>query len=115
MSFLSKLFPPKIAADQYYLSICCIIKDENVYLKEWIDYHRLIGVEHFFIYDNGSKKPIADTIRELGFDVIATVNTIHGKAKQVKAYGDCIKRYGKASRWIAFIDVDEFIVPKTTH
>ena len=115
MGFWSNLFRKKPAADQYYLSVCCIIKDENPYLSEWMNHHLKVGVEHFFIYDNGSKRPVADTINELGFGDIATVNTIYGKARQVRAYGDCIKFYGQASRWIAFIDVDEFVNAKATH
>jgi len=115
MNFFQKIFAPKPLANKYYVCICCIIKDENGYLEEWISYHRKIGVEHFYVYDNGSSIPIADTIESLGLPSFVTVNTIKGKAKQVKAYGDCIKRYGKASQWIGFIDVDEFIVPKTAH
>jgi len=37
-----------------YLSICAIFKDEAPYLPEWIEFHRLVGVERFFLYDNGS-------------------------------------------------------------
>jgi hypothetical protein len=27
-------------------------------LRQWIEYHRLLGVEHFYIYDNGSEDAI---------------------------------------------------------
>jgi hypothetical protein len=37
------------------IAICLIIKDENEYLQEWMDYHRKVGVSHFYIYDNNSK------------------------------------------------------------
>ena len=40
-----------------YLSILCIIKNED-YLEEFILYHYLLGVEHFYIYDNESDIPI---------------------------------------------------------
>ena len=36
---------------KYFLSLCCIIKDEK-YLEEFIIYHHIVGVEHFYIYDN---------------------------------------------------------------
>jgi hypothetical protein len=32
----------------------------------------------------------------------------------VDAYSDCLKKFGAKSKWIAFIDVDEFIVAKAT-
>ena len=34
-----------------YLSICAIYRDEAPYLVEWIEFHRLVGVEHFYLYD----------------------------------------------------------------
>jgi hypothetical protein len=45
----------------------------------------------------------------------ATVINVYGKAKQVVAYNDCLARQRKSSQWIGFIDVDEFIVPKSTN
>ena len=36
------------------LSICAIMKNEGPYVKVWIDYHRLVGVKRFYIYDNES-------------------------------------------------------------
>ncbi|GLU51402.1 hypothetical protein Dfri01_08630 [Dyadobacter frigoris] len=37
-----------------------------------------------------------------------------GKSKQVIAYNHCLKSNRNISQWIGFIDVDEFIVPKST-
>jgi tetratricopeptide (TPR) repeat protein len=97
-----------------YLSICLIAKDENVYLKEWLDYHILLGVEHFWIYDNDSKVPLEETINTYVKKGWVTINRIHGRAVQLYAYDHCIQEYGQFSQWIGFIDTDEFIVPKTT-
>ena len=36
----------------YDLSVCAIFKDEASYLKEWIEYHKLVGVQHFYLYEN---------------------------------------------------------------
>ena len=97
---------------EHYLSICCIVKDENDYLAEWLDYHRKIGVEHFYIYDNGSKKPVRDVINTLGYADFVTVTSMPGRNRHVKAYQHCLDNFGYRSRWIGFIDMDEFIVPK---
>lgn len=96
----------------HYLSVCCIVKDENDYLREWLDYHRQIGAEHFYIYDNGSKQPVREVIQMLGYGELATVTDIPGQNMHVKAYQHCLDNFGYRSRWIAFIDMDEFIVPK---
>ena len=36
----------------YDLAVVAIIKNETPYLQEWLDYHLLAGVNHFYIYDN---------------------------------------------------------------
>lgn len=104
--------PPPVST---YLAICCISKDENEYLPEFIDYHRKIGVEKFYLYDNESKIPIAETLAPLVAEGVVVVNTISGKGVQTKAYQQCLESYGADTRWIAFIDTDEFIVPKVTN
>jgi Glycosyltransferase family 92 len=37
-----------------YFSICAIFRNEAPYLREWIEFHKLIGAQRFFLYDNGS-------------------------------------------------------------
>ena len=39
-----------------YLSVCAIYRDEAHYLAEWIEFHRLVGVERFFLYNNGDRE-----------------------------------------------------------
>ena len=36
----------------YDLAVVTIIKNEAPYIKEWLDYHLLAGVNHFYLYDN---------------------------------------------------------------
>ena len=36
------------------LSLTLIVKNEAFYIKEWIEFHRMIGVTHFYIYDTYS-------------------------------------------------------------
>ncbi|MEE3625430.1 glycosyltransferase family 2 protein [Nitrospirillum sp. BR 11752] len=36
------------------VSICAIVKNEGDFLLEWVAYYRLMGVDRFVIYDNGS-------------------------------------------------------------
>jgi hypothetical protein len=95
------------------VAICCIVKDEGHYLHEWIEYHLKIGVSRFFIYDNESKIPIAGTLSPYADKGIVKVEFIAGKGMQQAAYEHCLANYGSTCQWIAFIDSDEFIVPKT--
>jgi hypothetical protein len=48
--FLSAIFSVQ-ALD---VGIAAVFNDEAPYLKEWIDYHRLIGVKHFYLYNHSS-------------------------------------------------------------
>src|SRR5271165_4385432 len=36
----------------YDLAICAIFQNEAPYLKEWIEFHKLVGVQHFYLYNN---------------------------------------------------------------
>src|SRR5579864_641120 len=48
-----RAFPcPLVLFMKHFLAICAIVKNEHDYLLEWIAYHRVVGVEHFLIYNN---------------------------------------------------------------
>ena len=39
---------------RYDLTIAAVFQNEAPYLKEWIEFHKLVGVEHFLLVDNES-------------------------------------------------------------
>ena len=47
----------------YGISICAIFKDESIYLKEWIEFHLLIWIEHFYLYNNFSKDSYLEVLK----------------------------------------------------
>lgn len=96
---------------KYYLSLCCIIKDEP-YLEEFILYHHLIGVEHFYIYDNESTIPIRNRLDSFYYRNICTIIEFPGKSMQMIAYKHCIELVKNDTKWLAIIDGDEYIFPK---
>ena len=95
----------------YFVSLVCIIKDED-YLEEFIIYHYLQGVQHFFIYDNESSVPIKQRLNHYFYHSLCTIIDFPGKIKQIEAYNHCLKHYGKKTNWLIIIDGDEFIYPK---
>jgi len=97
-----------------YLSLCLICKDENDYLAEWLDYHILAGVDRFYIYDNDSRVSLRQTLSDYMDKGWVVVVDIPGKAMQVYAYDHCLRQFGAQTRWLGFIDTDEFLVPKAT-
>ena len=106
--------PPPRRETPHYLAICAIYKDEAPYLHEWIEFHRLVGVERFFLYDNRSVDDHAEVLApyvERG-EVVVHAVADHDWPKDVPqraAYQHCIAEHADEARWIAFIDLDEFL------
>ena len=46
---------PDIKEKKYNVSICAIFKNEAPYLREWIEFNHLVGIEHFYMYNNNSE------------------------------------------------------------
>ncbi len=93
----------------YGLSIVLIIQNEASYLREWMEYHRMLGVDHFYIYDNES----TDDLREFLTEYIEqdTVTYQYWTDGQSEAYQHAVDHYKFESKYMAIIDVDEFLVP----
>ena len=96
---------------EFYLSVCAIVRDEPD-LPEWVAYQFAIGVEHVHIYDNESVTPVKKTLKEWIARDKVSVEAVNGRCRQRTAFASYLRK--KSSRWVAFIDADEFIVPHTT-
>lgn len=68
------------------LSFVAIIKNEAPYIIEWIEYHRLVGVEKFYIYDNGSTDNIKDILTPYISNNTVVYHEFPGKEMQLSAY-----------------------------
>ena len=99
---------------KYYLSICAVMKNEGPYLREWLEFHRIVGVEHFYLYDNDSSDETRAVISPYVRNRDITIHYWPEHPVQLKAYMHCITSYRDESFWIAFIDLDEFLVPVAT-
>jgi hypothetical protein len=96
-----------------YLSICAIYRDEGPYLREWVEFHRLVGVERFFLYNNESSDDHREVLAPLIEEGIVAVKDWPGSGGQWAAYDDCLAEHRDDTRWIAFIDLDEFLFSPT--
>lgn len=96
---------------KHYLSVCAIAKDEGPYFVEWIEWHKAQGVEKFYIYDNESTDGTREILQPYIEQGIVDYTYWPGYRRQLAAYDDCLARHRLSSRWLAFIDLDEFIVP----
>jgi len=98
----------------YDLAVVAILKNEGHYIKEWLDYHLLAGVDHFYLYDNDSSDNFNEIIAPYVKAGLVTTKYFPGKSMQFAAYDDAVLNYRFHCRYIAFIDLDEFIFPKNT-
>lgn len=95
------------------LVVVAIMKNEGHYIKEWLDYHLLAGIDHFYIYDNESLDNQSEVVAPYVKAGLVDYIFASGKAIQMPVYNDAIKRFKFHCRYMAFIDGDEFIFPKT--
>ena len=49
---------------QIKLAISTIVRNEASDLDEWLEFHCMMGVEHFYIYNNGSTDGTAEKLRQ---------------------------------------------------
>jgi hypothetical protein len=82
-----------------------VVKDEDPYLLEWREFHRLGGVELFVLYDTGSTNN--GMLEEMGASTDTLVLSWRGS--QIAAYREAILLLARRAKWMMFIDIDEFV------
>src|SRR5579863_9708088 len=95
------------------IAICAIFKDEARDLLEWLAYHTMIGVDQFFLYDNGSSDGGSDLVRRSSFARHVMVTNWPDRPGQLSAYNHFRVHHVASFTWVGFIDIDEFIMPLT--
>ena len=92
--------------------VCTLVKQENLYIKEFVDYYKELGIKKIILYDNNEIKGeiLEDILYEDIINGFVEVINYRGLYKpQKKAYNDCYINYQNDFDWIAFFDVDEFL------
>lgn len=103
---------PLLERDRFGLCITAIVKNEAHYIEEWLCYHLALGVDHFFIFDNNSEDGLATVLKPYVNHGLVTLLHWPLPGGQVDAYRLALRFFGSVTEWMAFIDIDEFIVPK---
>lgn len=94
-----------------YISICVAVKDE-IDLLEWCAYNFIIGFDHIYLYDNGSKVSVKTRLKNFRDRVTVVDFPSTDPNRQRMMYQHFKDNYGKETKWVAIIDVDEFICLK---
>lgn len=114
--------PPRPAHGREGIAVVTIVRDEEASISDWIKFHALAGISHFFLYDNGSSDrtvEAAKAVPGVNVEVVPWVmkarlpGTGYMLHQQVLAYAHAIGTFGARFRWMTFIDIDEYLFPAT--
>lgn len=104
------------------LSVIAIFQNEDRFLKEWLDFYRVQGVDHFYLYNNLSEDDYQDVLKPYIQEGLVELvdwpyasqpgNEADWTRIQAEAYRDGLNRANGQSKWVAIIDTDEFLFPK---
>lgn len=93
------------------IAMVSISKNEAPYIKEWIEFHKLVGFTKFYFYDNESEDNTVDILKPYIDSGLVEYTLIKGKGRQLDAYNDAIAKHKNECRWMAFLDMDEYLMP----
>jgi hypothetical protein len=101
--------PPltKTGISSYKPVICSIALKELLYIDEWIKYHRALGFEQIYLYDNSENNDMQ--FLNTKYEFFVTVKHYPGRNLQTDAYNDFRVVHQNESMWVAILDCDEFI------
>lgn len=106
---------------KYQLAIACLFKNSEIYLREFVAYHLLVGVEHFYLGNNRSTdgyREILEPYIQQGIVELVDVDKDFRSSFEceihIPFYNSLINRLRGVVKWLACIDSDEFIVPVKT-
>jgi len=96
--------------------ICAIGKNENLYIKEFVNHYKKLGYNRIFLYDNNDigEERFEDVIQSEindGFVVLINYRGYKGKEQnpQFDAYKDCYEKNNNNYNWLSFFDIDEYL------
>lgn len=99
------------------ICMCSIIKEENLYIKDFIEHYKLLGYNHFYIYDNNDKngEKLEDVIsNEINSGLVSIIDFRGFRGKrggpQMDAYYNCYEVTKNNCSWISFFDIDEYLI-----
>ncbi|XP_071941925.1 uncharacterized protein [Antedon mediterranea] len=108
---------------RHFLSMCTMVKNVDKCIPSWLQYHKYMGVEHVYIYDNAvnesNSSSLITSLREFinsGFVTVVPWRHTKSPSKtyleiQIAHENDCLWRHRHDSLWMIKTDVDEYIQP----
>lgn len=94
------------------LAVVAVARNEQDHIAEWVLYHLEIGFDSIIVYDNSSTDATREILTSLARrENVKILDWPYRDANyQMRAYNAAVEDFGPKFDWMAFIDVDEFIV-----
>ena len=103
---------PLLERGHFGVSVMAILKNEAPNMAEWLCHHMAIGVDHFFLYDNGSTDHLHEVLKPFADHGIVTTVYFPMRGLQRDANNHVVRFFGATTEWLAYVDIDEFLVPE---
>lgn len=88
---------------------------------EWMEFHKLMGVQKFTFFNHTIGKEVSCIMREYGDEIeVLPWSLPFVSQKEIRTEGlfaalnDCVYRHRGASKYLVLVDLDEMIVPRKT-
>ena len=102
-----------VAEPKHTVSIMADARGETAYITEWLLYHQTIGFDHVYLYCN-DEDPTDLYTQVLPFcrgdAPFVTFHHFPFPGQQFHMMMHALRHHKDASHWVAFLDVDEFLV-----
>jgi hypothetical protein len=100
---------PEADSWSHYVAALIRVKDEARFLPEWMAHHLKLGIEHIYVYDNGSSDGTRSVISPFLERGVATYVYWPTTPASPSCDLDFLRRFGSDNKWVAFFDADEFL------
>jgi hypothetical protein len=100
---------------RFKFAIAACARWEEHDIVEWIEYHRMIGFDHIYIYSNDDDPMVLHRVLLpylLGNEPFVTYRYWARVGDQAAIYLDFLSNYLHEVEWFSFLDIDEFFVFK---
>jgi hypothetical protein len=110
--------PVPLENPRYKLAVCAIFRNEARFLKEWIEYYLMMGVEHFYLCNHLSADNYQEVLQhyiDRGV-VTLTYETRDGRrfvwhGIQHDYYRSVLEQLKVDTEWVIVCDIDEYFLP----
>ena len=103
----------KSSSETSNICMCTFVKNQNIYINEFIQFYQKIGVNKFFIYDNndenGEQIDLALFKEYTDNNTLEVINWRDKKDEKEKMMNDCYKNNYNNYDWLIFYSIDEYL------